>query len=324
MLSGKYMEMASMTKLHDFISRHDMLYGAAFPFLALRRNWLEHKKRVFYEKLRQDLSSETIVKFKDFHMSLDPTSAHDLQLFVLYKQGRLFEPGLSTILSIVLKRGMTFVDIGANNGYFTLFASQLVGSEGMVYSVEPSERNFRRLKNNLLINSISNVFPFMKAVSDHTGTATFYLSDYEDGLDSLERYPSHTKASAVEVDSLDRLLPNAKVDFMKVDVEGFEVETLIGAEQILSSNESIFLSVEYNKNLVHRRKIGYDALFDKLLDSNFLIREILETEQNTGYSYTRPLVSIKNVYSHSDMTTGFANLLCFRKCNLHFVERMLI
>ncbi len=82
----------------------------------------------------------------------------------------VYEPHISAMLRLLLGPPATFVDVGANWGYFTLLSSKLVGSEGRVISIEPDPRVFPVLEQNVALNNLTNVECFQQAASDGPGT----------------------------------------------------------------------------------------------------------------------------------------------------------
>jgi predicted methyltransferase len=75
-----------------------------------------------------------------------------------------------------LKTGMTFVDLGANMGFYTIFGSTIVGKKMRVYAFEPFPRNVQLINASIKQNSFTNVFVVQAAVSDKTGKTTLHLS----------------------------------------------------------------------------------------------------------------------------------------------------
>ena len=86
----------------------------------------------------------------------------------------IWEPSMTAWLRATLKPGDTFVDVGANVGYFTLLASDLVGPTGRVVAVEPSAATRRLLERNVSSNHVANVRIVEAAVSDHIGSLPIY------------------------------------------------------------------------------------------------------------------------------------------------------
>ena len=130
-----------------------------------------------------------------------------------------------------------FVDVGAHVGTVAVHASPFFKS---VLAFEPEARNLKLLQNNILQNKLPNIAVVPKAVSDRSGTTTFYISDSVDtSRNSL--MPSKSGGTVdVPLVSLDdafaseykQLLPLA---FIKIDVEGFEPQVIKGAAKTISS-----------------------------------------------------------------------------------------
>ena len=145
----------------------------------------------------------------------------------------------------LLKKGSIFYDIGANVGFYTLFASELVGSEGRVYAFEPVPRNLKYLDQHLKMNKIINVTVYELAVSDHTGQTFF-----DEGKDPTTGKISTTGKILVNMVSLDELYIQGKIrlpDFLKIDVEGAEYQVITGAIKILKKSHPIIFLATHGK-----------------------------------------------------------------------------
>jgi FkbM family methyltransferase len=144
----------------------------------------------------------------------------------------------------LVQPGMTVLDVGAYIGYFTLLMAVRVGPQGKVYAFEPNPNMYRRLIGNLALNaehSDGRVVPQQVALSAHDGEAEFFCPI--DGLEgvgglrdtkrapvaSVKRVPIRTLDGFVERERM------TKVDFIKMDIEGGELDALRGAEGMLST-----------------------------------------------------------------------------------------
>lgn len=146
------------------------------------------------------------------------------------------ERGTEKLLQRVLKEGSTFVDVGANIGYFTKLASRLVGTRGRVFAFEPMPAALRLLRMNT--SQLPNVTIFPMALSDTKGTATFYVRKKGD-MSSLSHDPSAMPVP-VRVGTLDESLADQeRIDLIKIDVEGSELEVLRGGRAILERQRPI-------------------------------------------------------------------------------------
>ncbi|MEM2511338.1 MAG: FkbM family methyltransferase [Candidatus Methanomethylicia archaeon] len=138
------------------------------------------------------------------------------------------------------------VDIGAHVGLFTL---KVAKSVKLVLAVEPHPFNYRLLTMNIALSKLENVIPVKLALSSYSGKAKLYLrstathtlkeKDQIFGLESGETLE-------VEVETLDRLIDELrlnKVTFVKIDVEGAELDVLKGSQRVLTENDRLFLAI---------------------------------------------------------------------------------
>jgi len=161
-----------------------------------------------------------------------------------------------------VKKGDVVYDIGANVGFYTLLATELVGETGKVFAFEPLPENFKYLKEHIEINGYKNISPFEVAVSDKNGFAFFGgVIDRSQGrlLDE-----GKIKVGTVTIDDLvdsgKLQIPNV----IKIDVEGAEFSVLEGAfSTIKKYNPAIFLAIHRFTDSAHKDycdfliKLGY-------------------------------------------------------------------
>jgi len=162
-----------------------------------------------------------------------------------------------------LRPGMAVLDIGAHHGYYTLLASRIVGPRGRVLAVEASPRERERLQQHLRINRCKNVRIESRALGESAGMAELHLvRGWETGCNSLRRpdVSQPTETISVRLERLDRVLQEqnvAKVDFIKLDVEGAELSVLKGASRLLSQLPRPVILAEVQD--IRTRPWGYPA-----------------------------------------------------------------
>jgi FkbM family methyltransferase len=146
-----------------------------------------------------------------------------------------------------IRRGDTFIDVGAHAGYYTLIAARLVGDKGRVYAFEPDPTNCRLLECNVALNGLTNVMIEPKAVVDMTGPRKLYLSTTNSGDHRLCQTDDTREAVAVEAVALDDYFrdKDKRIDFVKIDTQGAEVLVLTGMRATLRTNVKVRLHVEF-------------------------------------------------------------------------------
>jgi FkbM family methyltransferase len=144
-----------------------------------------------------------------------------------------------------LQPGMTVVDAGAHLGSFALLASQLVGDEGRVYAVEPISAEY--LRRCVADNQLGNVEVCPVALADEDGELSLQLST-QSGMHSAVIGPSQ-RTITVPKRTLDGLVAEwglASVDFIKVDVEGYEPQVLQGARETIARFRPVLALAAYH------------------------------------------------------------------------------
>jgi FkbM family methyltransferase len=172
---------------------------------------------------------------------------------------------LTSLMRAALRPGMTFIDAGANIGYFSVLGSKLVGPAGRVFCVEVDPRNVEILRANLWRNGCSNaqVLP-IAAWSEAT---ELNLSVNPSGGAGSAVGFSSARDIAVPAYRLDALI-SGQVDYMKVDCESTDHMVVSGAERLLRANPSMLTTVEFNPD--HTSHTGHSP------------HEILEIYQRLG------------------------------------------
>lgn len=194
--------------------------------------------------------------------------------------------------------GSTFIDIGANIGYETLWGASLVGPSGAVYAFEPIPRLVSQIKESISHNIFSNITIVPKACGEKEAVSTIYFHEEDAGLTSLANNIGSTEQTTVQVTTLDKELEGAgHVSMIKVDVEGYEYEALLGGEKVIAKNKP-YIIFEFSPHLYEKdyegksiellsflSKKGYhiyflDNLEDEIEESMFtkVITKVLEDE----------------------------------------------
>jgi len=177
-----------------------------------------------------------------------------------------------------LRPGMTFYDLGANIGFFSLIAARLVGPGGHVVCFEADPEIAERLRENLARNNFPHAIVEQKAVWSKAGTVSFERVDSstspDRGLGHVSGGMGAPNLISVEATTLDDYtLTHPAPDFLKCDVEGAEAEVFRGANGLLSSKRPRLLiemhSPENYKTVTQRlQDLNYDC---RPLDENHVL-----------------------------------------------------
>jgi FkbM family methyltransferase len=187
-------------------------------------------KYVRIKKRNLDLTNKT-VRVNGYNLSLLPNDdgiSTELALFNTH------EPLNTKLLAKNLKKGMVCFDIGANIGYYTLLESKIVGDEGKVIAIEPSPVNFAQLQKSIQNENANNVELYQMAGGDQNGTIKFLLNSHSNlSRIILNEEKSNPEGIIVDVPvkKLDSFLDEfsiKKLDFIRMDVEGYEFNILEG------------------------------------------------------------------------------------------------
>ncbi|WP_421999561.1 FkbM family methyltransferase [Reyranella sp.] len=242
----------------------------------VERRWMALRRGALWEFAleRQLVFPLTVAWYGGTRVEVTLGNDQSLCLFVAGS----FEPNEFAFLDRVVRPGMTFVDIGANEGLFTLFASRRVGRQGRVVSVEPSSRERASLEANLRRNGIGNVTVVPHALADRPGSARLQIAArLHGGHNTLGAFTyDDVDAVAVEevaVETLDALaarLALGKVDVIKIDVEGAEVKVLSGGRALLAAHRPILL-IEANDGALKGQGASTDALLATLRELGYRI-----------------------------------------------------
>jgi len=150
-----------------------------------------------------------------------------------------------------LQPGMTFIDVGANVGLFSIPAAKKV-EHGRVFAFEPSAWTMELLSKNASLNQLRNLEIVHSAVGDYTGEATLQVNaSGKDGLNTIGK-PVHDDSEIVTTEkvpitTLDDFLRGHSilhVDVMKVDVEGAELLVFRGAKDLLAKHDAPLILYE--------------------------------------------------------------------------------
>jgi FkbM family methyltransferase len=218
----------------------------------------------------------------------------------IYAYG-FFEEGLSMVIAEYLRPGMTFFDVGAHFGYFSLLAAKIVGDHGQVHSFEPTPSTFNVLRENTL--KTKNITLNNCAVYSNIGTIS--LNDYGIQYSSLNSlYEArlsketlsalHSKSYGVKTIAIDDYVEQAKIkpNFIKIDAESAEYEILCGMKKTIAKYQPI-ISIEVGDMNINGVKQSIDLI-------QFLIERDYQAYEYKNHMIIPHVISEKK-YSYNNI-----------------------
>lgn len=251
----------------------------------------------------------------DFNMYIDPEYDGGIERSI-YNIGT-YEIGTLDVISNCLTAGDTFIDIGANIGLMSLVALKAVGSAGIVISFEAVKNTFKILGMNIQKQEYTNSLKFNLALSNSSGIKPIYTVPHNRGGASLTTFKDYfikhgiyppnwegTKelCNVTTLDTWNKINPIKKIDMIKIDVDGSELDVLMGGKETINFHHPI-ICIEYACIEIINFLSELDYLFYKLPRTKFNIDNLILIED---YS------KINNVNG----TDIVDNIFCFQRCHL--------
>jgi FkbM family methyltransferase len=253
---------------------------APYPYWRFDVDWdvpelpLQLRRQVWTHFRERKQQAPLVVEWYDgLHVQLYLSNDASKQLYV----AGCIEPNEFVFLDGVLSPGQVFVDAGANDGLFSLFAARRVGPTGQVWAFEPSRRELERLQRNAGLNHLGNVRTFPVALSDENGSALLRVAEDEHaGQNTLGQFAYDTgllRQDRVALQRLDDLAGAeglSRLDVMKIDVEGAELAVLRGAEKLIRKFHPVLL-VEANDAALRHQGSSSQVLADYLRSCGYTV-----------------------------------------------------
>ncbi len=219
-----------------------MLNGAYDLVLRLPR--FRGKSRIA-SFLRRQLAPKPSTIVHGLRMELDPAEWPQVDLRAF---GRL-EPETTALFERLLKQGDIYVDVGAHVGYHALVARHCVGASGRVLAIDPQPYNCDKLLTNAGLNGFTNITVVVAAAGRADGSISLRNQSRSDRSRltlngaGVNDEPTAFVVPMLRLDSLFAAQRLDRVDLMKVDVEGCELDVLLGAGDSLDRVKNIVVEI---------------------------------------------------------------------------------
>ena len=238
----------------------------------------------FMQKHQRDSSEgeATRVELPDFTMYVSPDDNYIGGSII---REHVYEPFLTRLFEQLLRPGMQVLDVGANMGYFSLLAASLVKEGGRVYSWEPSPANVKMLLASQLANGFQNIEIVQAAAGRRSGLLNYFPNFSNGMVTEIGQVPPEQAFAAETVMALridDVLSRDVKIDFVKIDVEGFEYEALNGALEMLRRCRPMIVSEFCPKSLLSSSGISGEEYLKFMVDLGYDMQVVDEKKLIPG------------------------------------------
>jgi FkbM family methyltransferase len=199
--------------------------------------------------------------------------------------GQTYEAEETALLQRTLRPGMNVIDVGANVGYMALLSARSIGPTGRVLAIEPDPGNAELLAANVGRNGYQNVSICRCAVGGDVGSATLYRSAWNMGNHRLNAGAAGQaiadQAIQVDVETVDRLVDVhrlGRVDFVKMDVEGYEPGVLAGMHDTIARDHPVVLT-EFWPHAMRDAGFSPEEFLDAWLRAGYDARVVSQPER---------------------------------------------
>ncbi len=178
-----------------------------------------------------------------------------------------YEPTLKKIFKAQINLGDTILDIGANIGLHTLFFSELTGSTGKVISFEPVPSNYKKLIDNIKLNNYKNVTANNIALGDKNEILNIFTDEKSTNPGSFNLF-DRSGNTKVNCKIGDEVIKEEKINFIKIDVEGYEGFAINGLIKNIAKHKPKII-FEYDLDYQIKSGLPPNYIFDLLSPLNY-------------------------------------------------------
>jgi len=230
---------------------------------------LANSLRKFYYLLNRP--SKGIISVELFGINADFYIRTSWELRSLEVAGGLgHEQHILELLISKVRPGDVIYDIGSNFGIYTILLAKAVSPNGIVIAVEPENRRYKHLQDNLKLNALTNVRSFKLALGDKEGEVKLFLGQVT-GASSLVKSWNEDNYQVVKVMEGDRLVKRENLPLpriVKIDVEGSEYAVIYGLKETLMNSACELVCCEIHPQLLPAG-LQPKQIFDKLKSCGF-------------------------------------------------------
>lgn len=256
-----------------------LVFSLPFSTAMLKKMTFPGKANIAW---RLKIRGHATCEIDRFKLHLDLTNPIH-RLFAL----NCFEENNIAYALSVIKPGDTCLDIGANIGYFSFKMARACGDKGKVYAFEPSPEIFQALSHNIQLNPTLPVEAHPVALSSKCMQVGYVRPPKDNsGNGRVVHHSDHDCPYIVQAITLDAFMQENNISsakFLKIDIEGSEMEMLRGAQQALTDKLFEHIMIEYNEPLQAALGFTLDHLIQEVTQYGYKIQPTPQLEAYRKY-----------------------------------------
>lgn len=225
-----------------------------------------------------------LFKIKEFEIFLDLITPGISKTLAIYGSR---EDDMKFLISKYLKKDMNVLDCGSNIGFYPIYQRNIIGNNSKIFCFEPDDRNYELLKKNIdSFDKSQNTFIYKKGLAENNEEKNIIITD-ESNLNTIstgndEKFFSKYKVNElkkIECISIDSFIAqiNTNIDFIRMDIEGYEVEVLRGMRNTLSKMKPRILIEIHPHFYDKQRDFSSELIF--LFNQGYSVRALISAQK---------------------------------------------
>ncbi|MDC0968021.1 FkbM family methyltransferase [Alphaproteobacteria bacterium] len=225
-----------------------------------------------------------LFKIKEFEIFLDLITPGISKTLAIYGSR---EDDMKFLISKYLKKDMNVLDCGSNIGFYPIYQRNIIGNNSKIFCFEPDDRNYELLKKNIdSFDKSQNTFIYKKGLAENNEEKNIIITD-ESNLNTIstgndEKFFSKYKVNElkkIECISIDSFIAqiNTNIDFIRMDIEGYEVEVLRGMRNTLSKMKPRIL-IEIHPHFYDKQR-DFSSELTFLFNQGYSVRALISAQK---------------------------------------------
>ncbi|WP_044639887.1 FkbM family methyltransferase [Risungbinella massiliensis] len=215
-----------------------------------------------------------------------------------------WEDWISRLLLTMIKPEMTFLDIGAHCGYFSLLASYLVGPKGKVHAFEPNPHHHENFLKSKIVNGFSQLELHKVALANEDSDVMLYIPNNLTASatihEKVDDEYDHIEKIQVRGVNLDSYLPDLTADIIKIDIEGAEPLIMDSLFSVIRRSPDVKIIMEFNRYSWESDGHNSEEILNRFVNEGFSI-SVIQYDASLKQTSVKKLLQMTTQFTHFDL-----------------------